>query len=427
MSLPSITPFLQPPDRATEGSDFGTALAAWVTGNNATITSFNAFMAAVQSQVPAAIGALGLSTASEVSITAAITLDASCFGKMHVCTGTAADYPVGLPAAAGNAGKLFGIRISYACTKIVTLNANSGELIDGLASNVMLAGDTAILLCDGFGWIKISGKSRPTTAQEVIAGTDTNRSITAAGAAAVYFGLSGRTPTGFQTQLAPIVLTTAHLGRIYDVWGYSYDTTFVLPPVADSSGKLIGFKINTYCTRLITLDGNSGELIDGALTRTLWAGETVILYCDGASWYKISGKSIPMICRLACPAGQSIPSATYTNVQLPTVQIGVGGMDDPSNNKIVIKRPGKYRLSAQVSLQGGAATTSLAAQILVNGASAQIGNCHGLIYGVANIPEYIVDCAASVVLTLRAYHDYASALTTGSWGTFLSVEEIIQW
>lgn len=104
---------------------------------------------------------LGLSVKSEVSITGTITLTASAFGKMHVCTGTTANYALGLPAAAGNAGKLLGIRISGACTKIVYLDANASELIDGETIRGMWAGESAVLLCDGVGWTKIAGKSIP--------------------------------------------------------------------------------------------------------------------------------------------------------------------------------------------------------------------------------------------------------------------------
>lgn len=98
---------------------------------------------------------------TEASITAAVTLSASAFGKMHVCSGTTADYTVGLPAVAGNAGKLIGFRMAPGLTKLATLDANGTELIDGQQTRIMWANEVAILLCDGVGWTKISGKTLP--------------------------------------------------------------------------------------------------------------------------------------------------------------------------------------------------------------------------------------------------------------------------
>ncbi len=90
-----------------------------------------------------------------------IGADTAAFGKMHICSGTVADYTLTLPAAAGNAGKLIGVRMASALTKLVTVKGNAAELIDGSNTRIMWAGEAAILLCDGAGWTKISGKTIP--------------------------------------------------------------------------------------------------------------------------------------------------------------------------------------------------------------------------------------------------------------------------
>jgi hypothetical protein len=95
---------------------------------------------------------------AEISVTGAVTATIS---RMHVCSGTTADYTVTLPAASGNIGKLIGFRMFNALTKFVTLDGNSAETIDGLTTRVMWAGESAILLSDGTQWIKIAGKSIP--------------------------------------------------------------------------------------------------------------------------------------------------------------------------------------------------------------------------------------------------------------------------
>lgn len=97
---------------------------------------------------------------TEVSVTGAVTLDSTAFGKMHACSGTSANYTVGLPAAAGNAGKFIGLRMVPALTKLVTIDGNASELIDGATTKVMWAQETAVLYCDGTGYAKIAGQAR---------------------------------------------------------------------------------------------------------------------------------------------------------------------------------------------------------------------------------------------------------------------------
>lgn len=101
-----------------------------------------------------------LGSIADVSITGAITLTSTAFGQMHVCSGTAADYTVTLPSPSGNAGRMIGFRMSNALTRFVTLSTPTG-FIDGVATRIMWAQETAILYCDGANWTKISGKSRP--------------------------------------------------------------------------------------------------------------------------------------------------------------------------------------------------------------------------------------------------------------------------
>jgi len=55
-------------------------------------------------------------TASEISITGATTATIS---RMHVCSGTSADYTVTLPAVSGNTGKLIGFRMSSVVLTLV--------------------------------------------------------------------------------------------------------------------------------------------------------------------------------------------------------------------------------------------------------------------------------------------------------------------
>jgi hypothetical protein len=93
---------------------------------------------------------------------------------VHVCSGTVADYTVTLPAAATVANQTITFRMAGALTKLVTLAGNGGETIDGAATRVMWAHESATLWSDGTSWAKIGGRSVPmaatlkrTTAQSV--------------------------------------------------------------------------------------------------------------------------------------------------------------------------------------------------------------------------------------------------------------------
>jgi hypothetical protein len=112
---------------------------------------------------------------SPVSITGTTSLTSSAFGAWQVCSGTSSNYAVTLPNPSGNAGKLIGFRMATGLTKLVTLTQYGSETIDGAATRVMWAGETAVLLTDGTNWFKVAGKSIPFTS--VINRSLTNFSI----------------------------------------------------------------------------------------------------------------------------------------------------------------------------------------------------------------------------------------------------------
>lgn len=118
----------------------------------------------------------------EIQVAGAVVLTLSTF---HACSGTATDYAVTLPAAAGNASKFIGVRMVPGLTRWVIVTAAGSDLIDGSATRKMWANETAVLMCTGTGWTKVAGKSIPisvtlkrTTAQSIAASTPTNVQLT---------------------------------------------------------------------------------------------------------------------------------------------------------------------------------------------------------------------------------------------------------
>lgn len=97
-----------------------------------------------------------LDATTPVSITGAVSLDATAFGKLHICTGTSANYTVDLPTAVGNTGKSIIFKGARALTKNVTLAGVSGQTIDTETNRSFNSGGSFTLLSDGTNWIIIN-------------------------------------------------------------------------------------------------------------------------------------------------------------------------------------------------------------------------------------------------------------------------------
>lgn len=109
-----------------------------------------------------ALSNLGMiNIAAEVAIGSSTILTSTALGKAHVIYDNGANYSVTLPAGAP-VGSILMVRVSSVATKLYTLNGNDAN-IDGQASRVMWAGESALLLREAANWCKIDGRSRPMT------------------------------------------------------------------------------------------------------------------------------------------------------------------------------------------------------------------------------------------------------------------------
>lgn len=99
--------------------------------------------------------------ATPVAVTGGTTITSSGVGKVHLCTGTSADYTVTLPDSGMTAGDLIAFQMgdTTTLTKRITLDATSGNLIDGVQTRVMWSNEVAIIKWDGTNWCKVGGKS----------------------------------------------------------------------------------------------------------------------------------------------------------------------------------------------------------------------------------------------------------------------------
>lgn len=201
--------------------------------------------------------------------------------------------------------------------------------------------------------------------------------------------------------------TTATVSRMHVCSGTSADYTVTLPAASGNAGKLIGFRMSPALTRFVTLDGNASETIDGATTRVMWAQETAILLCDGSNWFKVAGRSIPLLCSIANTGGgtQSIGNNSVTQVTLPnTLADNSGRMADTASNRIVPKRAGTYLSQGQVAYSSFPANALCQSRVHVNGSVAQVAK---QTLGVTEFPAPFsfgpITLAVGDLVTLHGY------------------------
>jgi len=143
-------------------------------------------------------------------------------------------------------------------------------------------------------------------------------------------------------------LTASAFGKMHVLSG-SANYTVTLPAASGNAGKVIGFRVASSATALVTLDGNGSEQIDGETARVMWSGESALLLCDGAGWTKMAGRFRQMGCRMriqiqaATPSeAQQIPTNLNTKVLVNQTDFDVGGAADLANNRIAVRRTGRY-------------------------------------------------------------------------------------
>ncbi len=220
--------------------------------------------------------------------------------------------------------------------------------------------------------------------------------------------------------------------------GTSANYTVNLPAASGNTGKFIGIRIASTATKLFTIDANGSETIDGALTRIMWAGESALLYCDGANWSKVAGKTIPMRAAMRITASQNILDTTLTKVSFDATDVdNTGTMADTSGHVITARRPGDYAVSATMYIQAlttGPITRGLA-QVGKGGSSNNMAYAEATVaFGgyLAIVANATVTLASGDTLELDALQTSGATqpLVTGALNAssnLLSATEIPSW
>lgn len=178
----------------------------------------------------AASGMLSPIKTAEISVTTTATLT---IDRMHVCFGTSADYTVTLPAASGNAGRLVGLRMAPGLTRWVSLKGNAAELIDGSNTRKMWTNETALLYCNGSGWVKLAGRAVPVH-------TLMKRSTTTALAAGSWSLVPTTTSVSDNTSALAVPAADVANGRVRILRASRYLVHGFVSASAFATGKLMG-------------------------------------------------------------------------------------------------------------------------------------------------------------------------------------------
>lgn len=228
---------------------------------------------------------------------------------------------------------------------------------------------------------------------------------------------------------------TATISRMHLCTGTSADYTVTLPAASGNTGKFIGFRMGTTSTltKLVTLDGNASETIDGALTRVMWAYETAILYCDGSNWFKVAGRTVPMRCEMRRTTSQTIADSSVDKILLATTTTdNTGMMANTGSNQVDIKRPSSFFISGTVAYAAMSAAGLVQGRVHVNGTLVRLttistaGTASQLYPSVPVSFPY--DLAAGDNVTLHAYQNQSTSTTVGTSDvTGLSVYESQSW
>lgn len=157
------------------------------------------------------------------------------------------------------------------------------------------------------------------------------------------------------TITAATTLDNEAFGKSHIVSGSS-DYIVTLPAVSGNKGKLISFHITG--TALFTIKGNASELIDGENERVMWKDETATLLCDGGSWRKVAGKSIPFEAVIKRNADQSLTASTVTKILFTDQIEGPAYLFD--DNGFKCPRPSNYFVQGAARLNNNSGTAFMA-------------------------------------------------------------------
>jgi hypothetical protein len=223
-------------------------------------------------------------------------------------------------------------------------------------------------------------------------------------------------------------------GNLHFCSGTTANYSLILPAVSGNTGKLVTIQMSNTLTKIVTVDGNGSEMIDGSLTRIMWANESCVLYCDGTAWRKVGGRTIPMVGAITPSATQTISNNTDTKRTGMNTTFGadngVPSMSDTTNSRVTIQRPGKYKVGGAWRITNIGSGANMEVRLYLNGAEVYINS---RVNATGDWPVLQVFNTYNHTIVGDYWELYckqfvgSNQTAWNSTDTFILVEEIPQW
>jgi hypothetical protein len=236
-----------------------------------------------------------------------------------------------------------------------------------------------------------------------------------------------------QAEISITGAATATLNRMHVCSGTSVDYTVTLPPASGNAGAFVGLRMASGLTKLVTVDGNAAETINGATTRVFWANESVTLICDGANWFAKDLHLIPMAARMVRAAAQSVFSDTVTTIDFDTTLFDVGSIADLANNRINIRRGGNYQIFCRIKFPAFSATDYISVYPFKNGATRIIqpelvaGVSGGMFIHGTEIDAFVAGDSVTLVTYFLSASGPKNTDTNNHYRASLAMVEVPNW
>lgn len=225
------------------------------------------------------------------------------------------------------------------------------------------------------------------------------------------------------TKTANYTVVSGDYGTVIHCNPTSANITLTLPAVSGNTNKMLLVVVDATATKLVTLDGNGSENIDGASTRIMHNGESALLQVTSTQHVKLSGVTIPMTCLMAPSGTTSVASGSAVKIGLNTTVVDNSGlMADTSNTRINIVRPNNYIVAAYVRASGlNTNTARWISATYKNNVTSNFftqSECSGLNGAfVGSVAPVVVPLVSGDYIELYAFQTSGSTQTAGGTGT----------